>query len=270
MTDWTALLNMQVSHGYYADGRCRGLRFEPVAQTSAMLRRAGIVARSDGGSLHLHGPANALQGLDAPDDTAGLAWRIAATDDAFACGTEDSAQRPGQLLWVQPPETGTTHTVDAMPMPMDEPAVARLLTARDRHLPPFALLWLPLSRLRAAAPLQLRWLLTPRSTFWKYCLFGAWSEPSLAIVDLAGQTHFSAPAPDRMEDGTPMLAIRSRGRLPLAQRSPQRLQLRSRPEQDGRADKVLIRRLPTPSAQFLAREVIDGHAAVISEIHVHR
>ena len=154
---------------------------------------------------------------------------------------------------------------------MDDPRVTPLLTPRDRHLPPFALLWLPLAGLRAAtAPLQLHWPLTPRTTFWKYCLLGDWPEPALAIVDLAGQTDFGAPAPDRLEDGTPMLAIRSHRRLPLAQRSLQRLQLRSRPQQDGRADKVLIRRLPTPAAHFLARDVIDGQPAVISEIHVHR
>jgi hypothetical protein len=271
MNAWLALLRLDVDHGYYADGRCRGLRFEPVEDTAAALRRADVHIRSDGSSLHLHGPADALDAFDKQDHAAGLAWRIFATDAAFACGTEDPAKRPRQLLWVQGPEAGGGTTLQAVPMPLDDPRVAPLLTPRDRQLPPFALLWLPVAGLRAAAaPWRLRWPLTPRATFWKYCLLGDWPEPALAVVDLAGQTDFSAPTPDRLDDGTPMLAIRSRGRLPLAQRSIQRLQLRSRPEQDGRADKVLIRRLPTPAAQFLARDVIDGQPAVISEIHVHR
>lgn len=271
MPAWTALLHLQVDHGYYASGRCPGLRFEPVAGTAAALRRADIVARSDGSSLYLHGPADALDALEELD---GLGWRLFATDDAFVCGTEDNTPRPEQLLWVQglpSPSSGLAVTLDAKPLPVNEPPIAPLLMPRDRQLPPFALIWLPMPGLRTAArPVKLNWALQPRSTFWKYCLFGDWPEPALAVVDLAGKTEFSAPAPDRMEDGTPMLAIRSRARLPLAQRSLQRLQLRSRAEQDGRADKVLIRRLPTPAAQFLAREVIDGQPAVISEIHVHR
>ncbi|RZL40174.1 MAG: hypothetical protein EOP35_01585 [Rubrivivax sp.] len=268
MTTWTELLHLEVGHGYYADGRARGLQFEPQPDTARALQRAGLVARSDGGSLQLIGPDHALDLLDEP---IGVAWRVVATDPAFACGTEDLAQRPGQLLWVQAPEGGDSTTLETVAMLMREPPVAPLLTPRDRQLPPFALLWLPLARLRAAsAPLRLRWPLASRSTVWKYCLFGDWPEPALTIVDLAGTTEFTAPLPDRMDNGTPMLAFRSRGRLPLAQRPPQRFQLRSRPEQDGSAEKVLIRRLPTPAAQFLAREVIDGQPAVISEIHVHR
>ena len=144
-------------------------------------------------------------------------------------------------------------------------------------LPPFALLHLPLPSLPAhgpadnatAWPVQLRWPLAPRATVWKYCLFGDWPEPALAVVDLAGETEFSAPAPDRLDNGTPMLAIRSRVRLPLAQRSPRRFQLRSRPDGAG-SPKVLIRRLPTAAAQLLARETIDGQPTIVSEIHVHR
>jgi len=268
MDSWHSLLRLDVDHGFYADGRCRGLRFEPVTGTAAALRRADIVARSDGRGLHLHGPADSFETLDTSE--AGLGWRVFATDDSFACGTDDGAERPGQLLWVQAKDDMDS-PLSAVPRALDAPEVASLLTTRDWHLPPFALLWVPLAELRTASlPRRLRWRLSPRATFWKYCLHGDWPEPALAVVDLSGETEFGAPAPDWMDDGTPMLAIRSRGRLPLAQRSLQRLQLRSRPEQDGRADKVLIRRLPTPAAQFLAREMIDGQPEVISEIHVHR
>ncbi|MCE4554319.1 hypothetical protein [Pelomonas cellulosilytica] len=272
MDDWIALLRLDVGHGYYADGRCRGLRFEPAAETADTLRRCGVLARSDGSSLHLHAPADTLDRLETSDG--GLAWRVFATDDAFACGTDDRAERPGQLLWVGGPTPGGATDLAAEPRPLTSPDVAALLQPRDRQLPPFALLWLPIDGLLAGVsppvPLRLRWQLAPRATVWKYCLHGNWPEPALAIVDAAGQTEFGAPAADHMDDGTPVLAIRSLGRLPLGQRPLQRLQLRSRPEPDGRSDKVLIRRLPLPAAQFLAREVIDGQPAVISEIHVHR
>jgi hypothetical protein len=316
------LLQVDVAHGYYADGRCRGLRFVPAGTTAERLRRADALVRADGGSLRIHGPAEAIAHLraDAEDrsgvfaDGASLSWCVFATDDDFACGTEDAADRPHELLWVErhanvdvsagadsnaeadededSNATGAASVaLEARPRRLDDIALDALLTAHDRRLPPFALLHLPLSHLPAqgpsrdpaAWPVRHRWPLAPRATVWKYCLLGDWSEPALAVVDLAGETDFTAPALERLDDGTPMLAIRSRGRVPLAQRSPRRFQLRSRFEGTGNGpgsgtaagasagnDKVLIRRLPMAAAQLLAREMIDGQPAIVSEIHVHR
>lgn len=326
MGPYFPLLQVDVTHGYYADGRCRGLRFVPAGTTAERLRRADALVRADGGSLRVHGPAEAIDRLraDAEDtsgafgDGASLSWCVFATDDDFACGTEDAAVRPRELLWVEPrddaPATAMTEVVpapapapltptvalDARPRALDAPEAQALLTPHDRRVVPFALLHLPLSRLPAqgpardpaAWPVRHRWPLAPRATVWKYCLLGDWSEPALAVVDLAGETDFTTPVPEQLDDGTPMLAIRSRQRVPLAQRSPQRFQLRSRAEAgnadadaDGNGnadgdrpatgaaggnDKVLIRRLPTAAAQLLARETIAGQPAIVSEIHVHR
>ncbi|MDR7334584.1 hypothetical protein [Roseateles asaccharophilus] len=272
MDAWLPLLQLEVRHGYYATGRCRGLRFEPTLGTAAAIRRADIAARSDGCNLFLHGPADAPDALNTPDE--GLTWLIFTADADFACATDDPACRPEQLLWIQGAESGGDGTLTATPRPLRDARVASLLTSADRLRPPFAMLWLPLAELRRswanAAVARLSWRLEPRATVWKYCLHGDWPEPALAIVDLSGEASFGTPARDRMDDGTPMLAIRSTGRIPLEQRPTRRLQLRSRPESDGHADKVLIRRLPMPAAQFLAREVIEGQPTVISEIHVHR
>lgn len=269
---WLQLLHLEVRHDYYAGGRCRGLRFEPTADTATALRRADIAMRGDGCSLFLHGPADAPDALETPE--AGLAWRVFANDADFACATADDARWPDQLLWVKGLGRDGDGALGAMPRSLHDAQVAPLLAPADRLCPPFAIVWLPLAELRVhwatEATARLRWRLQPRATVWKYCLHGDWPEPALAIVDLSGEATFAPPAPDRMDNGTPMLAIRSTGRLPLAQRPSRRLQLRSRPEPDGRADKVLIRRLPMPAAQFLAREVIEGQPTVISEIHLHR
>ncbi|WP_431046470.1 hypothetical protein [Roseateles sp. L2-2] len=301
MGPYFPLLQVDVAHGYYADGRCRGLRFVPAGTTAERLRRADALVRADGGSLRVHGPAEAIERLrddaedrsGAFDDSAALSWCVFATDDDFACGTEDAADRPRELLWVEPQGTSkpaadaradadstpaqgdAIHVaLDARPRALEAPDFQPLLTPHDRRVVPFALLSLPLSRLPAhgpardpaAWPARYRWPLAPRATVWKYCLLGDWTEPALAVVDLSGETGFSAPVPERLDDGTPMLAIRSRGLVPLAQRSPRRFQLRSA----GANDKVLIRRLPTAAARLLARETIAGRPAIVSEIHVHR
>ncbi|HEY1397353.1 hypothetical protein [Roseateles sp.] len=302
MGPYFPLLQVDVAHGYYADGRCRGLRFVPAGTTAERLRRADALVRADGGSLRIHGPAEAIARLRADaedssgafDDSDALSWCVFATDDDFACGTEDGADRPRELLWVQPteamdPDAGSTVAtgdaihiaLEARPTALTAPELAPLLTPHDRRVVPFALVHLPLSRLPgrgparepAAWPVRYRWPLAPRATVWKYCLLGDWTEPALAVVDLAGETDFTPPAPECLDDGTPMLAIRSLQRVPLAQRSPRRFQLRSRFEGGaghGNNDKVLIRRLPTAAAQLLARETIAGQPAIVSEIHVHR
>lgn len=300
MGPYFPLLQVDVAHGYYADGRCRGLRFVPAGTTAERLRRADALVRADGGSLRIHGPAEAIDRLHADaedtsgafDDGGALSWCVFATDDDFACGTEDAADRPHELLWVEP--GSADNALEARPKALAAPELTPLLTPHDRRVIPFALLHLPLSRLPlsrppdpgpshdpAAWPVRYRWPLAPRATVWKYCLLGDWSEPALAVVDLAGETDFSPPALERLDDGTPMLAIRSLQRVPLAQRSPRRFQLRSRLEGGagqgspaspgaGNHDKVLIRRLPTAAAQLLARETIAGRPAIVSEIHVHR
>ncbi|WP_431262516.1 hypothetical protein ACQ859_20550 [Roseateles chitinivorans] len=299
MGPYFPLLQVDVEHGYYADGRCRGLRFVPAGTTAERLRRADALVRADGGSLRIHGPAEAIDRLRADaedssgafDDRAALSWRVFATDDDFACGTEDAADRPRELLWVEPQDDAPTVMMAACPKALDTPEVHALLTPHDRRVLPFALLHLPLSRLPAqgpsrdpaAWPVRHRWPPAPRATVWKYCLLGEWTEPALAVVDLAGETAFTPPVAERLDDGTPMLAIRSLQRVPLAQRSPRRFQLRSRFESgsgtgtatgagagNGGNDKVLIRRLPTAAAQLLARETIAGQPAIVSEIHVHR
>ncbi|ANH67123.1 hypothetical protein [Mitsuaria sp. 7] len=299
MGPYFPLLQVDVAHGYYADGRCRGLRFVPAGSTAERLRRADALVRTDGGSLRVHGPAEAIARLrsdaedasGAFDDGHALNWRVFATDDDFACGTEDAADRPRELLWVETGDDATTVTMEARPKALDTPELHALLTPHDRRVLPFALIHLPLARLPsqgpsrdpAAWPVRYRWPLAPRATVWKYCLLGDWTEPALAVVDLAGETGFTAPVPERLDDGTPMLAIRSLVRVPLAQRSPHRFQLRSRGEPPAHGttagpaggngkvqDKVLIRRLPTAAAQLLARETIAGRPAIVSEIHVHR
>ena len=143
MGPYFPLLQVDVAHGYYADGRCRGLRFVPAGTTAERLRRADALVRADGGSLRVHGPAEAVDRLR--DETDFLAWRVFATDDDFACGTEDPADRPRELLWVEP--ALADGALQARPQALASPALDLLLTPHDRRVMPFALLHLPLSRL---------------------------------------------------------------------------------------------------------------------------
>ncbi|WAC71483.1 hypothetical protein OU995_18080 [Roseateles sp. SL47] len=279
------LLRLDVGHGYFADGRARGLRFEPADDTARRLRRADMLDRQDGASLWLLGPAEGWTWLD-EDDPSALTWLVRATDPQFPIYTEDEASRPQELLMVEVPSPSRppspeplAPTVRVMPVirPEDgQPADGYALSGDARWRPPFAVLQLLPSRLRSyapsaaqaeAGPVHLRWTLQPRRMVWKYCLFGDWSEDALDIHDPDGAVSFYPPAAEQLDNGSPLLALRSRAPIALAERSQARLQLRCR--QAGQP-KVLVKRLPVPGPRHLAREEIDGAATLVSEIHVHR
>lgn len=300
------LFRLAVGHAYFADGRARGLRFEAAADTARRLRRADVLERQDGASLSLLGPADAADQLR-HDSTEPLTWWVRATDPAFAIYTEDAARRPQELLVVSPPDEGPADPQGpdtALPAvtPLPEVTVRVMaivqraggaqgptqeggyaLSGEAAWRPPFAVLCLPPDALAvpaaaSSAPARpdasrpdsismLRWSLHPRRVIWKYCLFGDWSEDALDIVDADGTVSFFPPAAEQGPEGRPLLALRSRVPLALAERSDTRLQLRCR--QSG-VSKVLVKRLPVPGPRHLAREEIDGAATLVSEIHVHR
>jgi hypothetical protein len=280
MAAYLPLMRIDVGHGFYAGGRCPGLRWVPSADTAAWLRASGAVVRESESesAIALYGTAQAL----AMDPAAVLAWQLHVADSDFATATDDPAQRPTELLYLDADlavpdvhdgpavsawrlHAGPTVSADDV-RPLTWPLVAQALQPAQRRMPPLALLRVPLSAL-APPPVVFRLQLAARATVWKYCLHGDWPEPALQVVDLAQEAEFDAPAPDRLDNGRPMVAIRSRAPIALSQRSAQRFQLRSR-QRSG--DKVLVARLPVAAAQFLAREQIGGASRLVSEIHVHR
>jgi len=279
---YVPLLRVDFAHGFFADGRCPGLRFVPVGDTAAWLRATDAIERHTGSALALFGPAQAL----ATEPDAVLAWQVHATDEAFPTCTDNPAQWPAELLWLDAGEAlrdegraggdaplrlhagETVSRADVRPLTW--PLVSQSLGAQApngaRLMPPLALLRVPLAAL-PRAPLMCTVRFAPRETVWKYCLHGDWPEPQLQVVDLASGVEFGDPEPGRLDNGAPLLAIRSRSPIALAQRSERRFQLRSR--QRG-GDKVLVKRLPVAAAQFLAREQVGSESRLVSEIHVHR
>lgn len=273
MARYQPLLRIDVGHAFYADGRCRGLRWVPTPSTAAWLRASDAVARESDSALALYGTDRTL----ATEPAAVLVWQIHVLDADFATATDDPARRPGELLYVDAAQAVSESIAGwrlhagavvaaADVRPLTWPLVAQALQPGQQHMPPLALLRVPLAAL-PPPPVTMRLQLAARATVWKYCLHGHWPEPQLQVVDLAQEAAFHAPEPDRLDNGAPLVAIRSQVPIALAQRSARRFQLRSR--QRG-GDKVLVQCLPVAAAQFLAREQIGGASRLVSEIHVHR
>lgn len=272
--DWLPWLDIEVAHGYFADGRCRGLRFLPSAGTARWLDARGALLREGEGRLALYGPPGGLP--REPGQV--LHWRLHAADEAFGIYTDQPARWPDEVLYFDAAEAVAAPDRPGWRMhagltagradtrPLTWPLVSQGLQGAPRQLPPLGLVRVPLHSL-PPSPAQFHLRLAARATVWKYCLHGDWSEPGLEVVDPSQAALFEPPRPDRMDSGAAMLAIRSRAPIALAQRSACRFQLRSR--QRG-GHKVLVQRLPVASARFLGREQIGSTTQLVSEIHVHR
>jgi hypothetical protein len=283
MARYFARLRIDVEHGYYADGRARGLRFEPDGDTADWLERHDAVWRDTGDGLTLAAPTP-REG--APRAAAGwLTWFARCDDRPYANVTAHLPRHGDALLHFQPPAgastvAGAVQTLHvgttAMPAdawPTHPPGVlAGLLTTGRRHRPPAFMLRVPAPVLDtieapAATVATYRIAFAARMPVWKYCLLGDWSAGPLRVEDAAQSMEFADPVAETLDNGQTALSIRSLAGIALRERSAQRFQLRSR---SGEADRILVKRLPVAGADRFARETIDGVPTLVSEIFVHR
>jgi hypothetical protein len=258
MQRYGSFATIDVRHDYFADGSARHLVFRPHADTTAFLRRFGMLLRADGCSLSL---------------------------------SVDEAQLPG--IWSERLQEGTPRTlcfdihsadaecayytgaVNTLPEAQDDGTQpAPLLPVPSTPMAPWATVALPLNGTASddfmtwtaalGTPYQLR--MQSRSTIWKYLLIGEWRGRTLSIIDQRGEMTFTAPAPERLPNGQAALAVHSNLPIALRERPPQRFQLR---DVTDAPERVLIPRLPGAVPQRLWRETVRGEPTAVSEIFVH-
>lgn len=278
MPRYVPLLQITATHGFYADGLCRGMRFTPSVDTAAWLRAVDALSRHGAAELLVLGDPAAAASDPVPQ---GLTWALHCDDARFAAVTAGlPAARDHTLVCecvraVAPPAEGDAWPLHAGPAlgaaqawPLAWPAVASRLTPQQRQAPPLALLRIPTPRPAPAGGHE-RYVCTfaARAPIWKYCLVGTWSSDALEVVDAGGESGFDEPVPERLDNGQPVLAFRSKAGIELRERSDKRFQLRAR---SAAADRVLVKRLPVAGADHFARETIHGVPTLVSEIYVHR
>lgn len=289
MSRYAPWFEIAVAHAYFADGRCRGLRFAPTAGTAAWLRENGALGRETGSGLIVL--AELGRRVDERAMASPLAWTMWCDDARFAAVTPGLPTRPDELMFFRAavaPAAGDAVGFGEIRLhegpeatarelwPITWPEISGQLGAAQRRVPPLALLQLkpprpPEPPLSSAAPAKYTIRFGARATVWKYCLIGAWNGDALEVVAAppvpAGEPMFDAPVREALDNGEPVLAFRSRQGIELRERSERRFQLRARA---GDADRILVKRLPVAGADHFARETIHGVPTLVSEIFVHR
>jgi hypothetical protein len=283
------VLEVDVRHGFHADGTCPGLRFAATRATRALIERADGVVRATARGIELWMDARSATEWRDGDQDGALTWLVHCDDTDLANRTADLG-RPreelayfdaGNALLDTPTGYMRLHELHCAAAPdVRSAAAARAgaaLDAVELSGSPVALVRIPV---HAAAPEPLgckRYVIrfAPRETVWKYCFVGDWPEPGLQVVDLARQVSFEPTGAHRLADGRTALAFRSKGPVALQELPRERFQLNSRggdKHDEGRArpEKVIVKRLPAAAPRHFSREVIDGVPALVSEIFVHR
>lgn len=228
--------HVEARHGYFADSRCRRMRFEPTLRCSELIAAFELVVRADDSALAVHAPEHRLgdlwQELRTAQAPATLDFNVHSRDPAFAYYTE-----------------GAIEQVARVPLGDPSSGQAAWLAGLGQHL-------------------VLQW--PSRQSIWRYWLLGEWEEKVLAIVDTQGGREFEAlgltalgPAPVRQA-----YCFRSRAPLALSDRAPAGLQLRA--GHSAAATRVVMSQLPAPRPTALQYEDGPNGRQAVSEVFVSR
>ncbi len=103
-------------------------------------------------------------------------------------------------------------------------------------------------------------------TYWKYYLFGGGDETRLSVSEATGEVEFDLGGRESLPGDRVALTYISRSGIPLSEKSPYKLQLR---EKSLVGEKIVVKWLPVPSPEQIARKNIDGKDAAVSEMYVY-
>jgi hypothetical protein len=287
MGQFLPLFSIEVEHSYFAGGVCTALQLAPSAKASELLSRARCLVRPTASGVTVACDSAAIPILrDAcrdVDDPLRVEFFARTRDDQFANYTDAGTVAADSLLHFDS-DAATFNGSDqrwrlaatrrAHALPGRELNSKRQVMNAVQRLPAPAF---SIAITVTAADVDAVdrgcksyiCALAARETIWKYYLFGEWAEVAedLLVVDLGQSFQFEAAVAEQLSNGQLACVVRSAGKIPLRNRSDQRFQLRLR---NGSTDKVLVKRLPVPSATGLSRDFVAGAPTLVSEIYVHR
>lgn len=225
---------VETRHEYFADGRCRAMRFRPTPRCRAWISDFELVVRADGHGLAVHAPEHRLADLREEvrrqPSPATLDFEADATDPAFAWYTADPQAQTARLA----------------------------LGDADRDDWPAA----------PAGCQALQW--HARQSIWCYWLLGEWDEKVLAIVDTQGGREFYDAGLRLLDPAQSLHAPCFRSRVPLALRERVSPGLQLRAGHSAAATRVVVSQLPAPRPSALQYELGQDGPQAVSEIFVSR
>ncbi len=310
MSRYAPLLSLSARHDFFGDQPCPTIEFHADRGTLALIRRAGLVLRTGPGAARVYydeGRADVMRlFVEDSDDPFRLFFRVRSVDPAFANYTAPSPFREGAVLYLDTADDGL-HRLDGTVRltdqfldlaqegpdvaaddssaagesptdaggPVKEMGLEGVITARDRMVPPLAVVSLGLDA-SVAPSLGGSGFTAPeyalsfgvRQTHWRYYLLGPLAELSSRIIDLAEEIEFEREGRGSLPGNRTAVIFTSRTKIPLRHRSDRRFQLREIENRNGNG-RVLVKRLPVASADGISVGSVDGQQTILSDIYVN-
>jgi hypothetical protein len=290
MRPYQLLFDISIQHIYYADGICRDLALEADDGALRDIGRAGLLLRRTVDGLALWIAPEQMEQLRERVADAGnaltLGFRAYCADPHFAEYTLPAA-RAGQLLWFDSRKAGLDQSgrnmLHATPFVSEQSLVtpdatqlARLLGGARAPRLPIALVQIVLTNdanglcADGQDPALRRFGLRfdAAQAHWKYLLLGALGGKPAYITDLDEAVTFRRLDQQVALDGRHKAAVFLSERAIAMRDIPlRRFQLK---EAATFGEKVLIKRMPNARVGTGQREVVDGHAVLVSEIFINQ
>jgi hypothetical protein len=294
MSQYSSLFHVVFNHGYFADKRCRHLKFVTTEATQTLLHNSGLSFRTqtDGFSLVADSQYAEALYMHAEDeqDVFELVFKVICTDPNFVNYSEPGVFKHDEMLFFQRPDTQSTnarlHSGDFV-SDADFVSMAQLAKANMDiggsiggigQQRPLCLVRLVVTKddvyaffdpNGAQAPVYTVDFVEPK-TIWKYFLTGDGFDSNVTINDLDDKVQFDEGGVEVLPDGQEALTFKSKTALGLTERPPYRFVLRDKAtSENGAGSKILIKRLPVASSTHRYQAVIDGKNTAISEIYIN-
>ncbi len=289
MGAYLPLFSFDVEHAFFSSGTPTDLDFLPTPRSSVILRNAGLIDRKTVTGVSIfydQGRIDALQRYAADrDDPLRLEFKVFSKNISFDLYTEPSPTQPEAILYFDTKtvvadkgERFRLHEHDYVSqkdfIPITSPRLQDVLDPKDRLVRPMLMVTVhgediglhSSGKFHDVVAQRYYIRFKSREVVWKYYLLGDMARKSAYIADVNNETEFESAGKAVVSDHRTALIFRSKGPIPLREKSPYRFQLKDR---GPGGSKVLIQRLPVASPEQFYLDRIDGEDVMVSEIYIN-
>ncbi|MCP4690087.1 MAG: hypothetical protein GY859_18690 [Desulfobacterales bacterium] len=289
MQNYLPLFTISVFHDYFADGRCKGLRFTPTAGTAKIIDATGLIVRCTDNGLHLFYDEDKLENLRLHMDDAveplRFLFTVKSLDPHFFNYTHPEIFKKDEILHfhARDPDEADSASIRLSKEKYvsgndydgpDAPMVKAALTPRERRVKPHFIISITPDPARGRMfdnqgrvvdnHYHLRF--HARKTYWKYIITSRDETRDLYLSDDKKETTFIETESPRLPGRKKIVSFITGEPIELSEKPCRCFKLSVR--ESGR-DKKLINKIPVAGVSVIHKRSTTGEPDFLSEIFIN-
>lgn len=275
MAQFKPVINLDIAHAFFADGRCTQLHFIPTPATERLLRRYQLMMRNNETGFSLFAD---IENWIAPDvDDSVLRFNAYAQDNYFGFYTAETENLSTPLYATNVNNLPDVNiTTDNISLELQREVPPQLSSEYSARVKPgtrtpvlvvdFDLNNSAIIDALTAEPVQYQLNFNTREIYWKYYFFGELAKLELDIHDLNSPGAIDFYQSDELvaKNGK---AFISKTAIAMNSEPKQRFQLKDK----NNSGKILIRRLPNAGINLISKSRnLTGQQILVAEIYVNQ